>query len=74
MSFILRENKGVVVKQNNRSIVRCVTSPVNKVSIAYHTKMGFEIEDGEKILDGLSINTDYDRPKQDRVLFIKNLD
>jgi len=74
LSFILRENKGVVVKQNNRSIVRCVTSPVNKVSIAYHTKMGFEIEDGEKILDGLSINTDYDRPKQDRVLFIKNLD
>lgn len=35
-----------VVKQNDRNIVRCVTSPVNKVSIAYHIKMGFEIEKG----------------------------
>ncbi|WP_427110273.1 GNAT family N-acetyltransferase [Lysinibacillus xylanilyticus] len=62
------------VKQNNRSVVRCVTSPVNKVSIAYHTKMGFEIEDGDRIVDGLSINTDYDGEDQDRVLFVKNLD
>lgn len=62
------------VKQNNRSVVRCVTSPVNKVSIAYHTKMGFEIEDGDRIVDGLSINTDYDGEDQDRVLFVKSLD
>ncbi|MEY9970839.1 ribosomal protein S18 acetylase RimI-like enzyme [Lysinibacillus sp. RC46] len=63
-----------VVKQNNRSIVRCVTSPVNKVSIAYHTKMGFEIEDGDRSVDDLSINTEYDGPNQDRVLFVKKLD
>jgi len=63
-----------VVKQNNRSIVRCVTSPVNKVSIAYHTKLGFEIEDGDRIIEGLSLNTDYDGPNQDRVLFVKKLD
>ncbi|MCL1699204.1 GNAT family N-acetyltransferase [Lysinibacillus sp. Bpr_S20] len=63
-----------VVRQNNRSIVRCVTSPVNKVSIAYHTKMGFEIENGDRIVDSLSLNTDYDGPNQDRVLFVKKLD
>ncbi|MFJ7730873.1 GNAT family N-acetyltransferase [Lysinibacillus sp. NPDC097231] len=63
-----------VVKQNNRSMVRCVTSPVNKVSIAYHTKMGFEIEDGDRNVEGLSINTDYDGQNQDRVLFVKKLD
>lgn len=63
-----------VVKQNNRSIVRCVTSPVNKVSIAYHTNMGFEIEDGDRSVDDLSINTDYDGPNQDRVIFVKTLD
>ncbi|MDM5233546.1 GNAT family N-acetyltransferase [Lysinibacillus pakistanensis] len=63
-----------VVKHNNRSIVRCVTSPVNKVSIAYHTKLGFEIEDGDRIIEGLSLNTDYDGPNQDRVLFVKKLD
>jgi len=62
------------VKQNKRGIVRCVTSPVNKVSIAYHTKMGFEIEGGDKIVDGLQINTDYDGVNQDRVLFVKKLD
>ncbi len=63
-----------VAKQNNRSMVRCVTSPVNKVSIAYHTKMGFEIEDGDRNVNGLSIHTDYDGPNQDRVLFVKKLD
>ena len=62
------------VKQNNRSIVRCITSPVNKVSIAYHTKLDFEIENGDRIIDGLSLNTDYNGPNQDRVLFVKKLD
>jgi ribosomal protein S18 acetylase RimI-like enzyme len=49
-----------VIKQNGRNIVRCVTSPVNKASIAYHTKMGFEIEQGNK-------------DNQDKVLFVKCL-
>jgi len=49
-----------VIKQNGRNIVRCVTSPVNKASIAYHTKMGFEIEQGNKA-------------NQDKVLFVKYL-
>lgn len=63
-----------VVKQNGRNIVRCVTSPVNKVSIAYHTKMGFEIEEGDKKIDGVYVNTNYDGINQDRVLFIKHLE
>ncbi|PVE70252.1 GNAT family N-acetyltransferase [Priestia megaterium] len=49
-----------VIKQSGRNIVRCVTSPVNKTSIAYHTKMGFEIEQGNK-------------DNQDKVLFVKYL-
>lgn len=61
------------VKQNGRKIIRCVTSPVNKVSIAYHTKIGFEIEKGDKTIDGVSINSNYDGPNQDRVLFVKEL-
>ncbi|MGM7636252.1 GNAT family N-acetyltransferase [Bacillus sp. Hm123] len=63
-----------VVKQNDRHIVRCVTSPVNKASISYHTKMGFEVEEGDKKVDGVSVNIDYDGPNQDRVLFVKQLD
>jgi len=62
-----------VVRQHGRSIVRCVTSPVNRVSIAYHTRMGFEIEDGDKRIDGVSVRSDYDGPNQDRVLFVKRL-
>ncbi|TYR78646.1 GNAT family N-acetyltransferase [Priestia megaterium] len=62
-----------MVKQNDRDIVRCVTSPVNKVSIAYHTKMGFEIEEGDKKIDDISVNSGYDGPNQDRILFVKHL-
>lgn len=54
-----------VVKQKGCRLVRCVTSPVNKVSIAYHTKMGFEIEKGYTTIAGISIHKDYDGPGQD---------
>jgi predicted GNAT superfamily acetyltransferase len=60
-------------QQNGRNIVRCVTSPVNQTSIAFHTKMGFSIEEGDKTIDGVYVNTDYDGPHQDRVLFEKHL-
>jgi ribosomal protein S18 acetylase RimI-like enzyme len=62
-----------VVHQNGRIIVRCVTSPVNKSSIAYHLKMGFEMEEGDKLIDGVSVHYDYDGLNQDRVLFMKQL-
>jgi ribosomal protein S18 acetylase RimI-like enzyme len=63
-----------IVKKNGRNIVRCVTLPVNKVSIAFHKKMGFEIEkNGDKEMDGASVYADYDGPNQDRVLFVKRL-
>jgi L-amino acid N-acyltransferase YncA len=53
--------------------VRCVTSPVNKGSITYHTKMGFKIEQGTKEADGVSVHENYDGRDQDRVLFVKEL-
>ncbi|BDG48328.1 hypothetical protein PspKH34_28890 [Parageobacillus sp. KH3-4] len=47
-----------IVKKNGRNIVRYVTSPVNTVSIAFHTKMGFEIEkNGDKEMNGISVYT-----------------
>jgi hypothetical protein len=46
---------------------------VNKGSIAYHTKMGFVIDDGDKKLDDVFAHTNYDGPNQDRVLFVKKL-
>lgn len=35
--------------------------------------MGFEIEEGDKLIDGVSVHSDYDGPNQDRVLFVKQL-
>ncbi len=64
-----------VAQKNNRNVIRAVTSPVNKVSIAFHTKIGFKIEKGgDKEVDGVSVFSDYDGIDQDRVLFIKEID
>ncbi|GAB2571926.1 GNAT family N-acetyltransferase [Gracilibacillus alcaliphilus] len=57
----------------NCTKIRCVTSPVNKVSIAYHQRMGFAIESGDKSIDGIPVSTDYDGSGRDRVLFVKEL-
>ncbi|MFA1822383.1 GNAT family N-acetyltransferase [Virgibacillus oceani] len=61
------------VQRENRNKVRCVTSPVNKTSIAYHTRMGFTVEQGDKTVDGTMVKAEYDGPGQDRVLFVKEL-
>ncbi len=56
-----------------RSLVRCVTSPVNKTSIAFHKRLGFTIEPGNVQADGLQVNQDYDGLGEERVLFVKRL-
>ncbi|RWZ54678.1 GNAT family N-acetyltransferase [Halobacillus fulvus] len=61
------------VKEKGCHIVKAVTSPVNKTSIAYHTKVGFTIESGDKTMDSVSVFSDYDGPGEDRVVFAKNL-
>ncbi|MFD0712650.1 GNAT family N-acetyltransferase [Paenibacillus sp. GCM10027626] len=54
--------------------VRCITSPVNKTSIAFHTRMGFEIEPGAEEVDGIPVSPNYDGGGQPRVLFRLSLD
>ncbi|API92554.1 hypothetical protein J32TS6_17330 [Virgibacillus pantothenticus] len=71
---VLYERFFTIAKQNDRKIIRCVTSPVNKTSIAYHTKMGFDIETGNKQINGVEVTANYDGQGQDRVLFKKKLD
>jgi ribosomal protein S18 acetylase RimI-like enzyme len=53
--------------------VHLVTSPVNKNSIAFHTRIGFQIEDGDGVVEGVSIHRDYDGFGEDRVLFVKEI-
>ncbi len=61
------------VQHLGRTRVRCVTSPVNKNSIAYHLHMGFEAEPSEFQQDGVPYHPDYDGVGEHRVLFVKQL-
>ena len=53
------------VRAQGRSVVRCVTSPVNQRSVAFHEALGFEVE---------RVAEDYDGPGEDRILLVKRLD
>jgi GNAT superfamily N-acetyltransferase len=53
--------------------VHSITSPVNKLSIAFHLRMGFRIETGNILMEGISVAENYDGYGNDRVLFIKQL-
>lgn len=52
------------VAADGRSIVRCVTSPANPDSVAFHQALGFEVED---VVD------DYDGSGESRVLLARRL-
>ena len=52
------------VQAAGRSVVRCVTSPVNEGSVEFHEALGFAVE---------RIVPDYDGPGEDRVLLVKRL-
>lgn len=49
---------------HGRSLARCVTSPANEASIAFHRKLGFEVD---RVVPG------YDGPGEDRVLLVRSL-
>nr|MDZ8059825.1 GNAT family N-acetyltransferase [Nostoc sp. EkiNYC01] len=61
------------VLDNKRNLVYCVTSPVNKLSIEFHLKMGFFSIPGQTQINGVSVHCNYDGFGEDRVLFCKNL-
>lgn len=53
--------------------IRCITSPGNKDSIGYHTRMGFRLEPGDTEVDGVPVHRDYDGQGLDRVCFVRDL-
>jgi L-amino acid N-acyltransferase YncA len=57
----------------DRHVVRAVTSPVNRVSIAAHRALGFEVVAGPGQQDGVPFHPDYDGRDGDRVLFVKRI-
>lgn len=49
--------------------VHAVTSPLNRGSIAFHTRLGFTMIPGVRESDGVTWHPDYDGPGEDRVRF-----
>jgi ribosomal protein S18 acetylase RimI-like enzyme len=52
-------------RERSRTVVRCVTAPVNERSVAFHRAMGFEVE---------RVAPNYDGRGGDRVLMVKRLE
>ena len=61
------------VLDEDRRIIRAVTSPGNEASVAFHQAMGFNLLAGDKTENGVPVHTDYDGEGQDRILFEKKL-
>ena len=47
-----------ICRKQNRMIVRACTSPVNAGSIAFHRKIGFQIETGDDEIGGIAVTRD----------------
>lgn len=60
-------------RAQNRSIVKSCTSPVNKLSIGFHLKMGYSIEPGDGMIDGVPVMLNYLGKDNPKVRFIKKL-
>jgi ribosomal protein S18 acetylase RimI-like enzyme len=63
-----------LAKAHGRSVVRSVTSPSNRASVAFHRAMGFELEPGEEMVDDIPVLRDYGGPRADLVAFVRHLD
>lgn len=61
-------------KKSGARTVNCVTSPLNKGSIAFHLRMGFRVLPGNQLIDGVQVVRGYDGKGEDRVLFSRSLD
>ncbi len=67
----LYEQFFALCNQAGRDKVRCVTSPQNVGSVAFHAAMGFAVEPGE-VGDGpVRAKADYDGPGVHRVVFVR---
>jgi len=60
-------------RRAGRTRVRCVTSPQNTLSVAFHSAMGFEVEPGTEGRGPVLAKADYDGPGVHRVAFVRAL-
>ena len=56
-------------KLNKRTIIKSCTSPINKLSISFHQRMGFTIEAGDDEIDGIPVTLNYLGDNNPKVIF-----
>ncbi len=61
------------VAQLGARTVKCITSPGNETSVAFHTGLGFALEPSESVIEDVPVQRDYDGPGLDRIAFTRTL-
>ncbi len=62
---------GALAAERGAREVRCVTSPGNAASIAFHTRLGFHVEPGDLVVAGVPVHADHDGPGLHRVVLVR---
>jgi hypothetical protein len=60
-----------ICRIHGRNIIRACTSPVNRGSVDFHKRIGFELEPGDDKIEDLPVTSDYNRPGDHKVQFTK---
>ena len=60
-----------ICRTHDRMVVRACTSPVNRSSIQFHERIGFQLDPGDDEIDGFPVTRDYNRPGDHKVRFTK---
>jgi hypothetical protein len=68
---LLYERFFEICRNHGRNIVRACTSPVNRGSVEFHKRIGFQLEAGDDEIDGLPVIKNYNRPGDPKVQFTK---
>lgn len=70
---MLYKNFYDVCRDHSRTVVRSCIALGNRLSIDFHFKMGFEMEPGDKQIDGIQVTENYMQENDQVVLFKKVL-
>jgi ribosomal protein S18 acetylase RimI-like enzyme len=61
------------VGEHEVRVIKCLTSPANTSSVAFHQRIGFTLVPSATVIDGVAVHPDYDGPGLDRVCFVRHL-
>jgi ribosomal protein S18 acetylase RimI-like enzyme len=63
-----------IVGARGCDVVRAITSPANRESIAFHRRLGFELEPSDRTVHGIPVHRGPAVSDEDRVLCVVHLD